>query len=494
MIGYAGGFVLIFRRMISMMALIALVTGGVACSSDSKPGSSGKASTTVTGSGFELTAGSVTASAASGVAPGGTTVSMQTGAGSLPPEAGNVLTTTGDSIQISLNNGAVQPVSPVKLTFIVDAATAQEAISKGDAPVVFSRSADGTTELLAGSYDGATHTITATTTHFSSFFPSWFDPSKFFSGVVDSAKQLLGVGYPKPDCVGQSAVSQGVTYAVSSVTGDVAWPCISGDDSQLKLSLHSNSSLVYRVRTTPATSGTPAAELNLTGIAATAIYKELFARYANKESVLPAGGSVDFAFDTDDPPQDGALLSEPSLAMVAVLVLGLETAGKPFGLSVVSKVTENSGALECISGSAVASASQDPVEIVKATLTCIQQVGDTALQLVVGTLLGGIGVLVSMIQGIWSELTGTNEATFTVTATGTRTVQQPADPAPEAAPAAGSPAGGCKMDPANLALLRQSIEAQRATIAQATQAPPAYRDSIYASIQALEDQIAAAGC
>jgi hypothetical protein len=492
-IGYVGGFVLNFRRMISVVALIALVTGGVACSSESKPGSSGKAKTTVTDTGFNLTAGTVTASAASGVAPSGTTVSMQTVATSLPPDAGKALNATGDSIQISLNEGAVQPVSPVELTFVVDAAKAQEAISKGDAPVVLSQSANGTTELLAGSYDAATHTITATTTHFSSLFPSWFDPAKFFSEVVDSTKQLLGVGSPRPDCVGKSAVSQGVTYTVSSVTGDVAWPCISGDDSQLKLTLYSNSSLVYRVRTTPATSGTPAPELNLTGIAATTIYKELFARYANKESVLPASGSVDFAFDPYNPPQDGALLSEPTLAMVAVLVLGLETAGKPFGLSVVSKVTENGGPLECISGTAVASASQDPVEIVKATLTCIQQVGDTALQLVVGTLLGGVGVLASMTQGIWSEVTRTNEGTFTVTTTGTRTVKA-ADPAPEAGPAAGPTAGGCTMDPANLAILRQSIEAQRATIAQATQAPPAYRDSIYASIQALEDQIAAAGC
>jgi len=328
--------VLNLRRIVSVVALIGLVTGGVACSSDAKPGSSGNAKTTVTDSGFTLTAGTVTASAASGVAPSGTTVSMQTGAGPLPPEVGNVLTTTGDSMRISLNDGAVQPVSPVKLTFVVDAAAAQDAISKGDAPVVFSRSADGTTELLAGSYDDATHTITATTTHFSSFWPDWFNPSKFFSGVVDSAKQLLGAAHPPPDCVGKLAVSQGVTYTVSSVTGDVAWPCISGDDSQLRLTLYSNSSLVYRVRTTPATSGTPAAELNLTGIAATAIYKELFARYADKESVLPASGSVDFAFDANDPPQDGALLSEPAPAMVAVLVLGLETAGKPFGLGVVS--------------------------------------------------------------------------------------------------------------------------------------------------------------
>jgi hypothetical protein len=492
-IGYAGGFVLNLRRIVSVVALIGLVTGGVACSSDAKPGSSGKAKTTVTDSGFTLTAGTVTASAASGVAPSGTTVSMQTGAGPLPPEVGNVLTTTGDSVQISLNDGAIQPVSPVKLTFVVDVAAAQDAISNGDAPVVFSRSADGTTELLTGSYDDATHTITATTTHFSSFWPDWFNPSKFFSGVVDSAKQLLGVAHPQPDCVGKLAVSQGVTYTVSSVTDDVAWPCISGDDSQLTLTLYSNSSLVYRVRTTPATSGTPAAELNLTGIAATAIYKELFARYADKESVLPASGSVDFAFDANDPPQDGALLSEPALAMVAVLVLGLETAGKPFGLSVVSKVTENSGALECISSMAVAPVSQDPVEIVKATLTCMQQLSDTALQLVVGTLIGGIGVLASMIQGMWSEVTGTNQATFTVTATGTRTVK-PADPAPEAQPAAGPPAGGCTMDPQSLALLRQSIEAQRATIAQATLAPPSYRDSIYASIKVLEDQIAAGGC
>jgi hypothetical protein len=492
-IGYVGGFVLNFRRMISMVALIALVTGGVACSSESKSGSSGKAKTTVTDTGFNLTAGTVTASAASGVAPNGTTVAMQTGAGPLPPEVANVLTTTGDSVQISLNNGAIQPVSPVKLTFVVDSATAQDAISQGDAPVVFSKSADGTTELLPGSYDAPTHSITATTTHFSSFWPDWLNPSKFFSGVVDKTKQLLGVSNPKPDCVGQSAVSQGVTYTVSSVTGDVAWPCISGGDSQLKLTLYSNSSLVYRVRTTPATSGTPAAELNLTGIAATTVYKELFARYADKESVLPASGSVDFAFDADNPPQDGALLSEPALAMVAVLVLGIETAGKPFGLSVVNKVTENSGALECISGNAIASASQDPVEIVKATLTCIQQVQDTTSQVIIGTLLSGIPVLVSMIQGMWSEVNGTNQGTFTVTATGTRTVKAP-DPVSEAAPAAGPPAGGCTMDPQSLALLRQSIAAQRATAAQATAAPPSYRASIEASAKVLEDQITAAGC
>ncbi|AGB22416.1 hypothetical protein Mycsm_02053 [Mycobacterium sp. JS623] len=247
------------------------------------------------------------------------------------------------------------------------------------------------------------------------------------------------------------------------------------------------------MRTTPATSGTPAAELNLTGIAATTVYKELFARYADKESVLPASGSVDFAFDADNPPQDGALLSEPALAMVAVLVLGIETAGKPFGLSVVNKLTENSGALECISGSAIASALQDPVEIVKATLTCIQQVQDTTSQVIIGTLLSGIPVLVSMIQRMWSQVNGTNQGTFTVTATGTRTVKAP-DPVSQAAPAAGPPAGGCTMDPQSLALLRQSIAAQRATAAQATAAPPSYRASIEASAKVLEDQIAAAGC
>jgi hypothetical protein len=490
-IGYAGGFVLNLRRIVSVVALIGLVTGGVACSSDAKPGSSGKAKTSVSDSGFTLTAGSVTASAASGVAPNGTTVSMQTGAGSIPPEAANALTTAGDAVQISLNDGAVQPVSPVKLTFVVDAAAAQEAIAKSSTPVVLSRLADGTTELLAGSYDAATHTISATTTHFSWFSADWLDPSKAFSGVVDAVKRLLGVSQPKPDCVGKSAVSQGVTYTVSSVTGDVAWPCISGDDSQLNLTLYSNSSLIYRVRTTPATSGTPAAELNLTGIAATWAYKELFARYADKESVLPASGSVDFAFDANDPPQDGALLSEPALAMVAVLVLGLESA--PFAHGIVEEVTRDAGMMDCISSTAVASASQDPVEIVKATLTCIQGINDTVKQVVIGTLLSGIGVLASMIQGMWSEVTGTNQGTFTVTATGTRTVKAP-DPVSEAAPAAGPPAGGCTMDPQSLALLRQSIAAQRATAAQATAAPPSYRASIEASAKVLEDQIAAAGC
>jgi hypothetical protein len=488
-----GGFVLNFRRMMSVVALIALVTSGVACSGESKSGPSGQSKTTVTDSGFNLTAGTVTASAERGVAPNGTTVAMKTGAGPLPPEVANALTTTGDSVQISLNDGVIQPVSPVKLTFIVDSATAQAAISQGDAPVVFSKSADGTTELLPATYDAPTHSITATTTHFSSFWPDWFNPAKFFSGVVDNAKQLLGVSNPRPDCVGQSAVSQGVTYAVSSVTGDVAWPCISGDDSQLKLTLYSNSSLIYRVRTTPATSGIPAAELNLTGIVATAVYKELFARYADKESVLPAGGSVDFAFDGDNPPQDGALLSEPALAMVAVLVLGLDTAAKPFGLSLADNVAQNSGALECISGTAIAAALQDPTELVKATLTCIQQVQGTTLQFVVGTLLSGIPVLVSMIQGMWSEVNGTNKGTFTVTATGTRTVKAP-DPVSEPAPAAGPAAGGCTMDPQSLALLRQSIAAQRATAAQATAAPPSYLASIEASAKVLEDQIAAAGC
>jgi hypothetical protein len=149
--------------------------------------------------------------------------------------------------------------------------------------------------------------------------------------------------------------------------------------------------------------------------------------------------------------------------------------------------------MDCISSTAVASASQDPVEIVKATLTCIQGINDTVKQVVIGTLLSGIGVLASMIQGMWSEVTGTNQGTFTVTATGTRTVKAP-DPVSEAAPAAGPPAGGCTMDPQSLALLRQSIAAQRATAAQATAAPPSYRASIEASAKVLEDQIAAAGC
>jgi hypothetical protein len=479
------------RRAISTVALTALVAGGVACSTESKPGSSGTATTTVSDAGFRLSAGNVTASAAGGVAPDGATVALQTRAEPLPPEVADVLRAAGDSAQISLNEGEIQPASPVTLTFVVDPATANDAISQGEVPVVFSRSADGQTELLPATYDAATHSITATTTHFSWFWPDWFNPSKFFSGV-EQAKRLLGVSYPKPDCVGQSAVSQGVTYTVSGVTGDIAWPCISGDDSQLTLTLHSNSSLVYRVRTMPETSGTPTADLNLSGIAATTIYKALFARYADRESVLPASGSVSFVFDAANPPVEGALLSEPILAMVAVVLLGIETAGKPFGLNVVSRLTEDAGALECISESVIASASQDPTEIVKATLTCIRQVHNTVSQVIIGTLLSAIPVLASMIQGIWSELTGTDQGTFTVTATGTRTVTAP-EPVPEAAPA-DPPAGGCTMDPQTLAILRKTIADQRAMAAQATAAPPSYRASIEASAKVLEDQIAAAGC
>ena len=97
------------------------------------------------------------------------------------------MTSAGDSVGISMNNGAVQPGAPVKLRFIVDVSIAEKAIAKGGAPVVFSRSATGATELLAGTYDAAEHSITATTPHFSWFYRSWLDPSQFFSGVADNS-------------------------------------------------------------------------------------------------------------------------------------------------------------------------------------------------------------------------------------------------------------------------------------------------------------------
>jgi hypothetical protein len=387
-------------------------------------GDQAPAKAVISSTGFHLRVGDVSVDGGPAVAPEGTKVSLAVARHGLPTgELRNLLETVGDAVQIRFNDGATQPRQPVTISFAVDPTEVAQHINSGEVAVVFSQaSSDQRRNLYRAHWDPPAKRMSAEVSHLSWFWLSWLQPRELFKFVAKTFTDALGLTYPRPARVGRTAEVGETTYKVDSVHPGVAWACVNATGSNLAVEIHSNSPLVWRVRTDPSAPGSSTAGVSLSGVFTEELYRVLFARVRDRESIVQPGGSTTFSFTAENAPRRGELVAEAGLLLTSSLIYGLSVAAKPFGLDFVGRVVSSDSAVQCLTGQVnTALDFSEPGgmtnalgEFTKATLDCLSTLNDTVIQTVVGIAIGGVSVLSSMIVGVVGELLGNNSATFNV--------------------------------------------------------------------------------
>lgn len=367
----------------------------------------------------------VTITAPAGSVSSGAQIDIDPGDRSLPSEdLTNLLGPVMRSADITFTSGELEADRTVEISFAVPASDVESRTEAGEVAVLYSVGADGRTDLYPASYDEANGTMTAEVGHFSEFWLAWLDPKKLFEPITKTITDAIGLTYPQPSCVGQPVDVGGRSLRIDAVDPGVAWPCLTASgNGGASITLHSNSPLVWRVRTEPSAPGSSAAGLSLSGIFTEELYRVLFAEYRDREAIVQPGGQVTFDFEPGGLPQRGEMVAEAGLLLVSAFVFGLSVAAKPFGVDLMDKVLRADGAVGCLTDAVDAGLDLGDAErlqqaiagLLKATGKCISTLTETVIQTVVGIVIGGVTLLAGMLVGLLNEVLGRNHATFTVT-------------------------------------------------------------------------------
>ncbi len=370
--------------------------------------------------GFELNLGRVRVSAPAGVAEPGTEVTVSTPPGPAPSEVDKFSSLVGNPVRVVLGTGQ-QPKQPVRIVFDLAGTELGAKVSEEAPLAVMSRSEEtGAVEPLVGTWDAEAQTLTVVTDHLSLFWPFQLDVSKLFKPVVDIVDHGIGVRYPSPDCFGKPLTVGTVTYTVDAVPNEVVWPCLAEDNSRITLELHSNSGLAWRARTAPSTSGAVSGTFSSSGLLTAAVYNQLFARYAHKESVVVPGASTSFGFNPANPPRQVSVRADVGLYLVASLVWGVESALGLFKIDV--RLLDDIATLNCVTALVKTTMEiefqNDLRSFLSSTLNCLQlalqKIGSNFAAFLLAAFTSGVALLVAGVQGAIGEVTGANTAQFAI--------------------------------------------------------------------------------
>jgi hypothetical protein len=396
--------------------------------------------------GLDMELGSVRVSAPAGVAATGTSVSLSTSAEPPPSEADKFSSAVGEPVRLVLEDGQ-QPQQPVTIVFDLSGTELAAGVSPESPLAVLSRSEEsGGVELMPAEWDAQAQTLTVVTEHLSWFWPIQLDISKLIQPMIDTLNTTLGLRYPAPSCFGERLEVGSDIYTIEPVPGEVVWPCLTHTNGQIVLELHANSPLPWRASTTPSVPGDAPITLSASGLATAAIYRQLYVRYASKESIVVPGGSTSFRFDPANPPSSVSVETEALIYLVAVVAWGGETAFNLLGVKI--PLLKSIAALDCLAGvvetaKAVKTDSKHRLQhIVSSTFNCLQlavgeiadKVGKKAAAFVATVLISSVGLIVAGIQNIVGEILQANTVSFSIlrqqATTPTPTLRDDAIPSP----------------------------------------------------------------
>lgn len=401
------------RKVLSTLALGALLLSGLEACATEAPQEETRATATVGTDGFELTVGDVTARGDADVAPEGTEVTLEVEPRATGGGLAELLIEAGNSVSLTLGDG-LQPSTPIDLRF---PAPAEE--SSPERPlVIVTESADGAIGLLEATPDG--DFLAATTDHLSWFQPVNLDLGAALQKSRDFLMQALGLELPAPDCVGGVATTtSGMEYRID-YRGFVH-PCISASGDQITVNLYAATMMPYRVKSWPEVTG-----VAVPGDDSEGMLMALSSKWVPSASggVLMGGGSsAQFTFSASAPPiylearQDAHMLIGSVLLDLVGLVL------EP--LSGASAFMEKAGQLDCASGLLSSGASEavdeeSAAQLFRTILTCVTAAAADAswgVQLALA-LVAAVPVLFAGVAiGIVNEFTGQSTVRLDVTAT-----------------------------------------------------------------------------
>ncbi|WP_201452989.1 hypothetical protein [Rhodococcus sp. T7] len=385
----------------------------------------------------------VTATGDSGIAAADTPLVI-TPAPDLAPGSASSLSSTQGGVSIALGDD-LQPKTPLTLTFeIPPGDTTFDGLGADIDPVLvaISKSNPDISELLPASWDPDARTLTATTTHLSDFYPGKIDLSGLREKISDNVAGFLSTKVDAPSCYGKVVTIGAVTYETTAPNEQVVWPCLSERNGNLVLSLHSNSSLGWIVRSVPApVERHELTDLTASAVANTAVYASLLGSDVDDGTLLLPLGTSELTFNPQDVPRKVDMRVQAAMTLVDIGMHGASMlwggnewleAANPFTAEDLAGCADTNFAL-----SAVAGASDTQVgEMSRTLLDCTTALGggvveSSALGLsesgreMIGTKLQGLAslpksasLLSSAVTGLGGEFTGKNSASVVIRARG----------------------------------------------------------------------------
>jgi hypothetical protein len=406
-------------------ALVVVLIAVAGCSGHEESWHSPEGATAeVDADGFDISAGAVEVSGGPGVAPTGTDAKVVPLAQAIPNSAGEILFSAGEAAAITLDSGAIQPSTPLRVVFRLDTTTVQAQIDAGRVPALYLVSDDGSSaDLISAEWDSAAGTLTAEVPHLTIAFPTFFDIAAFLREIDAAIGRALGLSYPKPDCVGKPVA--GNNYSVGAVDHDVAWSCITAGDpsgtNRVTIGLHANTPYVWKVSTTPKPKTVRQRGVDIATYPAGALFKAILDNDNDPDTMLLPAGSVDLEFDSSATmPTGGVLSRDDAMYMVGLLGFGIGTALEKLNIKKYKELVEASEITRCFADVADSSRelgrqiSGDAIgDWLKAVLGCIS--GAAAI---VGFIFGPLGATILGAQqqsmAILNPRLSTRTANFTI--------------------------------------------------------------------------------
>ncbi|MFJ5986007.1 hypothetical protein [Lentzea sp. NPDC092896] len=394
-----------------------------------RSGSSATDSATVGRDGVDLTVGGVHVHGPAGVAPEGTTLTVHATTAASPDLSSTITTNTASGVEISL--GGRQPEKPLELRFPVTGTPPE-----GQHAALVTTPSDGSgPHLMPASFDAATNTITATTEHLSSFWPTFVDLRAAGRVADEFVGKALGITSARPECAGAPATDpSGMKIAIdgdySATAKPVLWPCVSVENGQMTVALTSNSPLPWRVRAAPSATLEPQGEIDPAKAVVLAGYHALATKRPYAEGLLIPGSEMKYRFPVSSLPATVEGQVDVGTWLVMDLVFAVQAIMALFHVD-LGAVTDDVAVLGCL-GDAVDAAKLDGkpgadavAALAKAALSCLEPVAkalggalSTAASFVLLVLSSGAALVFGGLQGTVMSLTGTDRFKIALTGTG----------------------------------------------------------------------------
>ncbi|OAK56189.1 hypothetical protein [Rhodococcoides kyotonense] len=394
----------------------------------------------------EIDGASVTVESVAGIAASGTTVRLSP-AESIPTSSTSALQ-LGGGASIVLGDED-QPKKPITVTFDIPASdTRFDDLGDDVDPVVVAVSTTDPpgSEMLPAEWDASSRTLTATTTHLSSFYNGTVNYSQLRETVSDNVDGFFGQKTDAPSCYGTAATIGAVTYEAAAPAEDVVWPCLENRGGNLAVTLYSNSPLGWIVRTVPP----PLERKELTDMSSSSaansvLYGSLLDSDLGDGTLLYPLGSSEVVFAPPNVPRRIDLRAQAAMTLVDI---GMHGGSMVWGGNRAMEVADpftTVDAVDCMSGGInwdrIRQASDTQAgEISREALDCAGTVGSLAVKSesldvgaqaakALGATLTGItslpksaSLFATTVTGLAGEFNGKNSASVVIRSRGGDTV------------------------------------------------------------------------
>lgn len=347
-------------------------------------------------SGFNATVDQVTVDAPADVATVGTPVRVEKNDKPLPGLWGQFADRVGHGVEITLGDNE-QPSSPITLHF--------DQVDTDSNIFVLSES-NGVISLLSPEKSA---TLVVQSNHLSSFWPVLIKISDLADTVFTAASDALQMTTPRPGCFRADGNYSDLGVTITRVPSDVAWPCLGNAGGKIRLSVQSNSSVAWRLSTTPEWELRTPTAYTAANLLALSTWRVTSPDVLDEQMMLPGETSE---FETS-PLSDTKveMMVDPVLSQVRTLALGI-------GFLLPDEAVDSISRAECLPDLINSGAVENNPSATgfASVLRCFGAAVGGAAGAVVGLLAAAPAALWSQLEGLLRTATGLDRQSFAVSA------------------------------------------------------------------------------